>query len=337
MDLNTIWFILIAVLFIGYFFLEGFDYGVGILLPFLAKDDQGRRVIVNTIGPHWDGNEVWLLTAGGAIFAAFSQWYATLFSGFYLALVLMLVGLIVRGVALEFRSKDDNPRWRSFWDWMIFVGSLLPALLWGVALANILQGVPIDAHKNYVGGFFNLLNPYALLAGLTSLAGFTLHGAMFLALKTADDLKAKASDMANKLWLPTVVLIMALVIAGYFTTDIFTRLGVDPGVAPVGAFAALMAMGWFLRTARYGWAFATNGLGMALTVVSAFLGLYPRVMVSSLNPDWSLTIYNASSSPYTLTVMTIVALVFVPIVLIYQGWTYSVFRQRLGRKSKLTY
>lgn len=337
MDLNTLWFILIAVLFIGYFFLEGFDYGVGILLPFLAKDDKNRRVIINTVGPHWDGNEVWLLTAGGAIFAAFSQWYATLFSGFYLALVLMLVGLIVRGVAFEFRSKDDSPRWRSFWDGMIFLGSFLPALLWGVALANILKGVPIDAKKNYVGGFFNLLNPYALLAGLTSLAGFTLHGAIFLALKTTDDLKAKAQDVANKLWLPTVVLIMALVILGYFATDVFIRLGVNPGVAPVGAFAALMTMGWFLRTGRHGWAFVMNGIGIALTVVSAFLGLYPRVMVSSLNPDWSLTIYNASSSPYTLTVMTVVALILVPIVLVYQGWTYYVFRQRLGRESKLTY
>ncbi len=337
MDLNTIWFILIAVLFIGYFFLEGFDYGVGILLPFLAKDDKNRRIIINTVGPHWDGNEVWLLTAGGAIFAAFSQWYATLFSGFYLALVLMLVGLIVRGVAFEFRSKDANPTWRSFWDWMIFLGSFLPALLWGVALANILKGVPIDAKKNYVGGFFNLLNPYAVLAGLTSLTGFTLHGAIFLALKTTDDLKAKAHAVANKLWLPTVVLIVALVISGYFATDVFIRLGLNPGVAPIGAFAALMAMGWFLRTGRHGWAFAMNGVGMALTVVSAFLGLYPRVMVSSLNPDWSLTIYNASSSPYTLTVMTIVALILVPIVLIYQGWTYYVFRQRLGGKSKLTY
>jgi cytochrome d ubiquinol oxidase subunit II len=337
MDLNTLWFILIAVLFIGYFFLEGFDYGVGILLPFLAKQDQDRRVIINTVGPHWDGNEVWLVTAGGAIFAAFSQWYATLFSGFYLALVLMLIGLIVRGVAFEFRSKDANPKWRSFWDWMIFLGSFLPALLWGVALANILKGVPIDAHKNYVGGFFNLLNPYALLAGLTSLAGFMLHGAMFLALKTTDELKAKAQDMANKLWLPTVVLIMALVVSGYFATDVFARLGVNPGVAPLSAFGALMALGWFLRTGRYGWAFAMNGLGMALTVVSAFLGLYPRVMVSSLNPEWSLTIYNASSSPYTLTVMTIVALIFVPLVLLYQGWTYYVFRQRLGRQSKLTY
>ena len=337
MDLNTVWFILIAVLFIGYFFLEGFDYGVGILLPFLAKDDRDRRVIINTIGPHWDGNEVWLITAGGAMFAAFPNWYATLFSGFYLALVLMLVGLIVRGVAFEFRSKDKNPRWRSLWDWVIFVGSLVPALLWGVALANIVKGVPIDASRNYVGGFFNLLNPYALVGGLTSLVGFTLHGAIFLSLKTTDDLMERAHTTANRLWLPMVVLIFVLVIWGYFATDVFTRLGVDPGVAPIGAGVALLTMGWFLRTRRNGWAFAMNGLGMALTVVTVFLGLYPRVMVSSLNPDWSLTIYNASSSSYTLTVMTIVALIFVPIVLIYQGWTYWVFRERIGRQNSLKY
>jgi len=337
MDLNTVWFILIAVLFIGYFFLEGFDYGVGILLPFLAKDDRDRRVLINTIGPHWDGNEVWLITAGGAIFAAFSGWYATLFSGFYLALVLMLVGLIVRGVALEFRSKDENPTWRAMWDWLIFVGSLLPALLWGVALANIVRGVPIDANKNYVGNFFTLLNPYALLGGLTTLVGFTLHGAIFITLKTANDLAEKAHDAANTLWRPAVVLIFALMIASYLATDIFTRLGVNPGPVPLGAGAALLSVGWFLRTRRYGWAFAFHGLSISLMVITAFMGLYPRVMVSSLDPRYSLTIYNASSSPYTLQVMTIVALVLVPIVLLYQGWSYYVFRQRIKRESKLTY
>jgi cytochrome bd ubiquinol oxidase subunit II len=337
MDLNTLWFILIGVLFIGFFVLEGFDYGVGILVPFLGKDDDERRVIINTIGPLWDGNEVWVIAAGAAMFGAFPHWYATMFSGFYLALVLMLVGLIVRGVALEFRSKDENPAWRETWDWLIFAGSLIPALLWGVALANIVKGVPIDASKNYVGGFFNLLNPYALLGGLTSLAGFTLHGAIFLCLKTTDDLMEKAHQIANQLWLPTLVLIFALVIAGYLATDVFARLGVNPGVAPVGAGAALLSMGWFLRTRRHGWAFLMNGLGMVLTVATVFMGLYPRVMVSSLNPDWSLTIYNSSSSPYTLTVMTVVALIFVPIVLVYQGWTYRVFRQRVKRESKLTY
>src|SRR5512136_82348 len=200
MTLNILWFVLVAVLFTGFFFLEGFDYGVGILLPFLGKQDGERRMLINTIGPFWDGNEVWLLTAGGAMFAAFPNWYATLFSGFYLALLLILLALIVRGVAFEFRSKDKNPRWRSLWDWLIFVGSFVPALLWGVALANIVKGVPIDASKNYVGGFFNLLNPYALVGGLTSLAGFALHGAIFLSLKTTDGLMERAHTMANRLW-----------------------------------------------------------------------------------------------------------------------------------------
>jgi cytochrome d ubiquinol oxidase subunit II len=220
---------------------------------------------------------------------------------------------------------------------MIFVGSLVPALLWGVALANIVRGVPIDASKNYVGGFINLLNPYALLAGLTSLAGFTLHGAIFLSLKTTDDMADRAHTMANRVWLPTMGLVFATVIASYFATDVFVRLGVNPGVDPLGAGVAFLSMGWFIRNKRHGWAFAMNGLGMALTVVTVFMGLYPRVMVSSLNPEWSLTIYNASSSQYTLQVMSIVALIFVPIVLLYQGWTYWVFRERVGRQYPLKY
>jgi len=337
MDLNTVWFMLIAVLFVGFFFLEGFDYGVGILLPFLGKDDRERRVIINTIGPHWDGNEVWLITAGGAMFAAFPNWYATLFSGFYLALFLMLLALIVRGVAFEFRSKDRHPDWRNLWDWMIFVGSLVPALLWGVTLANIVRGVPIDADMNYVGGFLYLLNPYALLGGLATLAVSTLHGAIFMTLKTRGDVMEKAGAAARKLWLPAVVLSVLFAAATYFATDIFTRRGINPGIVPLGAVAALLAAGWLIRSKREGWAFAMTGLGIALTIITMFMGLYPRVMVSSLNPAWSLTIYNASSSQYTLTIMTIVALIFVPIVLIYQGWSYWVFRERIGRQSALEY
>jgi cytochrome d ubiquinol oxidase subunit II len=324
-------------LFIGYFFLEGFDYGVGIVLPFLGKDDQERRVIINTIGPHWDGNEVWLITAGGAMFAAFPNWYATLFSGFYLALFLMLLALIVRGVAFEFRSKDKHPNWRNLWDWMIFVGSLVPALLWGVAIANIVRGVPIDADMNYVGGFWYLLNPYALLGGLATLSVLTLHGAIFLTLKTKGDVMEKARVAARRLWPPAVLLWVLFAVATYFATDIFTRLGIDPGIIPVGALAALLAAGWLIRAKREGWAFAMTGLAIALTIVTLFMGLYPRVMVSSLNPAWSLTIYNAASGQYTLTIMTIVALIFVPIVLIYQGWSYWVFRERIGRESQLEY
>ncbi len=337
MDLNTVWFILIAVLFIGYFFLEGFDYGVGVLLLFLGKDDKDRRVIINTIGPHWDGNEVWLITAGGAMFAAFPNWYATLFSGFYLALFLMLLALIVRGVAFEFRSKDRHPDWRSLWDWMIFVGSLVTPLLWGVAIANIVRGVPIDADMNYVGGFLTLLNPYALLGGLAALAVLTLHGAIFLTLKTKGDMVERARSAARRLWLPAVILSVLFAVATYFATDIFTRLGINPGIVPVGAVATLLAAGWLIRSRREGWAFAMTGLAIALTIITLFMGLYPRVMVSSLNPAWSLTIYNAASSQYTLTIMTIVALVLVPVVLIYQGWSYWVFRERIGRESTLEY
>jgi cytochrome bd ubiquinol oxidase subunit II len=337
MTLNTLWFILIGVLFTGFFFLEGFDYGVGILMPFLGKTDEERRVIINTIGPVWDANEVWLLTAGGAMFAAFPNWYATLFSGFYLALLLMLVALIVRGVAFEFRSKDKHPRWRALWDWCIFGGSAVPALLWGVAMANIVRGVPINADMQYVGGFFNLLNPYALLGGLAGLGIFMLNGAIFLSLRTDGDLQARVETLSSRLWPIVLVVGAATVVATYFATDIFQRLGLNPGVSAIGAGIAFLLAGWFLRQKRAGWAFAMVGLTIALTIVTMFRGLFPRVMISSLNPAWSLTVTNASSSPYTLKVMTIVALIFVPIVLIYQGWNYYVFRARVSGKSVLKY
>jgi cytochrome bd ubiquinol oxidase subunit II len=337
MDLNIVWFVLIAVLYIGYFILEGFDFGVGILLPFLGKDDQSRRIIINTIGPHWDGNEVWLLTAGGATFAAFPEWYATLFSGFYLPLFFMLIALIVRGVAFEFRSKDDDPRWRALWDWMIFVGSLIPAFLWGVAFANFVRGVPIDADLTYTGGFFNLLNGYALLGGLASLAAFTLHGALFLSLKVESELLDGARKAARRLWLPAVLLLFLFVGASYFETDIIEKLGVNPGVVPFVAGAAILLVGYFLRAERDAWAFVMTSVTIAFSMISFFMLLFPRVLVSSTNAAWSLTIYNAASSPYTLKVMLIVALIFVPLVLAYQGWAYWVFRKRLTADSHLEY
>ncbi len=329
MNLQTFWFILITILFIGFFFLEGFDYGVGMLLPFLGKNDSERQQVVSSIGPFWDGNEVWLLTAGGAIFAAFPNWYATLFSGFYLALMLMLVALIVRAVAFEFRHRHDNPSWRRTWDWLIFVGSLLPGFLWGVAVTNIIEGVPIDAHMNYVGGFWNLLNPYALLGGLTFVALFLFHGAIFLSLRTGGIVQERAHQAARFMWLPTVILIFLYVIVGYFTTDVFVRLGIDPGVAPLGAGAAILAAGWFVYNRYNGWAFVMTGLTIVLSTLTIFLGLFPRVMISSLNPAWDLTVYNASSSQYTLTVMSWMAISFVPIVLLYQAWNYWIFRKRL--------
>ncbi|MBZ0290130.1 MAG: cytochrome d ubiquinol oxidase subunit II [Anaerolineae bacterium] len=335
MDLQTLWFILIAVLFTGFLFLEGFDYGVGILLPFIAKKDNERRTVINTIGPVWDGNEVWLLTAGGAMFAAFPNWYATLFSGFYLALFLILIALIVRGVAFEFRSKDANPRWRSLWDWAIFVGSLIPALLWGVAFGNILRGVAIDASMTYVGSFFDLLNPYALVGGLVTLTLFILHGALFLELKTDDVIQERAANIARRFWLPVTILAVVFVVFSAFETDILSHLTVVNVLGLVVAVSALLATGYFIRQARFGRAFLGTGLTVVGIVALIFGTLYPRVMPSSLGFD--LTIYNASSSDYTLQVMSAIALTLVPVVLAYQAWSYWVFRKRLTSASHLEY
>jgi len=335
---QVIWFILIGVLWVGFFFLEGFDFGVGMLLPFLGKEDNERRAIINTIGPHWDGNEVWLLTAGGATFAAFPHWYATLFSGFYPALFLLLLALIVRGVAFEFRSKDANPKWRSLWDWCIFVGSLLAALLLGVAFANLAHGVPINADMHYVGTFWTLLNPFGLIGGVGTIGIFLLHGAIFLDMKTEGVIHERAHNFARKFWLVQVILTLVLLVSTYFFTDILDQLGVNPGIVPITGFITMILTGTFLNRKRIGWAFAMTGVTVALTLTTAFMIMFPRVMISTLNPEWSLTIYNASSSAYTLQVMTIVALVFTPIVLGYQAWTYWVFRKRVSADPKtLTY
>jgi len=260
-----------------------------------------------------------------------------MFSGFYLALVLMLFALILRGVAFEFRGKSDDPRWRLIWDWAIFAGSLVPALLWGVAVANLMLGVPIDGKMNYVGGFWNLLNPYALLSGVTFVALFLLHGALFLSLKTEGEVLSRARAAASALWLPTVILVVLFVIGGYLLTDLFSRLGGAPVGAVLIAALALLAAGWLQRAAHEGWAFGMTGLTIAMATAAVFAGLFPRVMISSLDPRWSLTIYTASSSPYTLQVMTIVAVIFVPIVLLYQGWTYWIFRKRVARARPLEY
>jgi len=336
-DLNTIWFVLIAILFIGFFVLEGFDFGVGILLPFLARTDDERRRIINTIGPVWDGNEVWILTAGGAIFAAFPHWYATLFSGFYLALFLMLTAMIARGVAFEFRSKDRHPAWRATWDWAIFFGSLVPALLWGVAMANLLKGVPIDASMEYSGGFLDLLSPYTLIAGLASLTAFTTHGAIYLNLKSTDPIRSRALTAVRRVGPIATVLIVLFVAGSYVWTDVLARLGVNPGLVPLFAVLAMLGAGICVRRRAMGWAFSMTSLAVALSTATIFLALYPRVMVSSLGPNWSLTIYNAASTPYTLEIMSVVALIFVPLVLAYQGWTYWVFRRRIGPDTPLEY
>jgi cytochrome d ubiquinol oxidase subunit II len=330
-DLNSLWFALIGVLWIGYFFLEGFDFGAGILLPVVGRDDLDRRVVVNTLGPVWDANEVWLITAGGATFAAFPEWYATLFSGFYLPLFLILVALIVRGVAFEYRSKDKRPEWRAWWDRAIFVGSVLPALLWGVAFANIVRGVKIDASGEYVGNVLDLLNPYALFGGLTTLALFTLHGALFLCLKTEGDVTERAHVVAVRLAAPAAGFLFGFLTWTWRNAVSIDNDGIVPGVIPILAAVLLVAAVWLIRERFHGWAFVATGGSITLTTLTLFLNLYPRVMPSSIDPAFDLTIYNAASTSTTLTVMAWVAIVFTPLVLVYQAWSYWVFRKRISR------
>jgi cytochrome d ubiquinol oxidase subunit II len=334
--LEVLWFALIAILWIGYFVLEGFDFGVGILLPFLGEDDTDRRLIIHTIGPVWDGNEVWLLTAGGATFAAFPGWYATLFSGFYLALFLILVALIVRGVAFEYRGKHDSVRWRAWWDRAIFIGSALPALLWGVGFANMLHGVPIDSHGEYTGTLLTLLNPYALLAGLTSLALFTTYGAVYLSLKTKGELVARSRALANRLSIVSAALVFAFLLWTYLNAVSAHDRGLVPGVIPVTALGLVLASPFLIRATRDGLAFTATALSIALMTLTIFLNLYPRVLVSSTDKAYSLTIWSTSSNHYSLVVMSIVALTLTPLVVLYQGWTYHVFRHRIGRDDVTT-
>ena len=325
------WFLVIAVLWVGYFVLEGFDLGVGMLLPVVGKDALDRRVMVNAIGPVWDGNEVWLLVAGGATFAAFPEWYATLFSGFYLPLFLILAALIFRGVAFEYRSKRDDPRWHLAWDHAIFWGSLVPALLWGVAFANILRGTPIGPGGSYHGSFWNLLNPYALLGGVTTLLLFALHGAVFLSLKTTDDILGRAQATAARLAPLATLALLGFLAWTYLNARHTHNTGLVPPLVPILGIAAVAAVGWLMRERLAGWAFIANAVGLVCLVATLFLNLYPRVMVSSISPVYDLTIGNAASAPYTLKVMTVVALVFTPLVLVYQSWSYWVFRQRVRR------
>ncbi|MFB4423184.1 cytochrome d ubiquinol oxidase subunit II [Streptomyces sp. QL37] len=325
MELHDVWFVLIAVLWTGYFFLEGFDFGIGVLTKLLARDRKERRVLINTIGPVWDGNEVWLLSAGGATFAAFPEWYATLFSGFYLPLLLILLCLIVRGVAFEYRAKRPEERWQTNWEHAIFWTSLIPAVLWGVAFGNIVRGVKIDADMEYVGNLWDLLNPYAVLGGLVTLFLFTFHGAVFAALKTVGDIRERARKLAFKLGLAT-----ALLALGFLA---WTQADNGNGwslAAMITAVVSLVVAIGAIAAGREGWSFAFSGVTITAAVAMLFLTLFPNVMPSSLNDAWNLTVSNASSSPYTLKIMTWCAGIATPVVLLYQGWTYWVFRKRIG-------
>jgi cytochrome bd ubiquinol oxidase subunit II len=328
-SLPVIWFFLIAALWIGFFFLEGFDFGVGMLLPFLGKNDEERRAMINTIGPVWDANEVWLITAITAMFAVFPNWYATMFSSFYLAMLLIVVGLIIRGVSFEYRSKESHPRWRHRFDWMIAIGSFLNAFLFGIVFSSLLSGVPIDQNMHYAGAPFSWITPYGLIGGVTMVSVFLLHGANFLTLKLEDEMRERARAAARFLYFIAAVIVVMLAIATYFYTDITAKIGIDPGVLPIAAVIVLLATIYFIDRKMEGWAFAMTGLNIILTQVAFFTLMFPRLMISSINPAWNLTIYNASASPYSLGVMSILSLMIIPVVMAYEGWSYYVFRKRV--------
>lgn len=324
MELTTVWFMVIAFLWIGYFVLEGFDFGVGILLRVLGRDEPERRAVVTTIGPVWDGNEVWLITAGAMTFAAFPEWYATLFSAFYLPLFGILVALILRGVALEYRGKRDDLPWRSRMDTLITIGSLAPALLWGIAFANLVRGIPLDASYEFVGGLGDLLSPFALLGGVTFTAVFVAHGAIFLALRTTDDLRERANRLAG--WTGLVAAVLAV---GFLAWA--QQLRGDRWSVLIAVLAALALVGGLVanRARREGWAFAGTAVAVALAVTSLFVAMFPAVMPSTLDPGSTLTTAAAASTPYTLKILTVIAAIFTPLVMLYQGWTYWVFRKRV--------
>ena len=330
MDLAYLWFLIVGFLFVGYFVLDGFDFGVGMSLPFLGKDNTDRRVLINTIGPVWDLNETWLIVAGASLFAAFPLWYATLFSGFYLALLVILLALIVRGVSFEYRHQGKGERWTNWFDWMIVVGSALPALLWGVAFANIIQGTAIDESGYYVGSFFDLLNPYALLGGLTTLMLFFTHGVIFITLKTDGEIKERAKALVTKSTIVTVLVAASFLVWTAWQHREIEHLPVLLGFS--AAAAVFLVAAWVLNmVGREGWAFGTMALTIVMAVGAILSALFPNVMPSSIDPAYSLTIENASSTEYTLTVMSWVALFAIPLVLLYQGWTYWVFRKRITR------
>jgi cytochrome d ubiquinol oxidase subunit II len=331
MGLETVWFCLIAVLWAGYFLLEGFDFGVGMLLPALPRDERERSIMFESIGPVWDGNEVWLVVAGGATFAAFPAWYATMFSGFYLALLLVLVLLIVRVVSFEWREKHEGARWRRTWAWANTIGSIGAAFVWGVALANLVHGVPLDSSHGFAGDFLDLFSAYTVVAGVAVVILFAVHGAMYLTLRTERDFSGRAAAAARRLSVPAAILGIVIVAWTVVVAHDNNSRGILPTAIPAALTAIVLVLAVILtRTGRSGWAFAATALGAIGFVATIFTGLYPRVLVSDPEFANSLTISNAAAGHYALQVITIVAAIFTPLVLLYQGWTYYVFRRRLG-------
>jgi cytochrome d ubiquinol oxidase subunit II len=323
--LQILWFIIIAFFWTGFFILEGFDLGVGTLHGVVGKTDLERRVAINSIGPYWDGNEVWLIVAGAGTFAAFPSWYATMFSALYLALMLVILALIARGVSFEYRGKVASPRWRATWDWSLTIGSALLPVLLGVALGDLLTGLPINQNGDYTGSFLDLLTPYGLWVGVTLLALTLAHGAMFLSLKTTGVVQERAQRLAGPLSWIAVPFVLGFAI----WTHLQSSNGVLPGPIEVSAFLLVVAAAWAVRDGHPGWGFTATTAAIAATVVALFVHLYPNVMVSSTNAAYNLTVKNSASSHYALVTMTVVAVIFTPLVLAYQGWSYHVFRGRI--------
>ena len=317
---------IIAIFWVGFFVLEGFDFGVGMLHTIVGKTDTERRVALNTIGPFWDGNEVWLIVAGAATFAAFPGWYATMFSALYLALLLVLAALMARGVAFEYRGKSADPRWRNAWRWCTTIGSLMIPLLLGIGLGDLLNGLPINQNHNYTGNFFDLLTPYGIWTGLTLLGLCLLHGATFLKLKTTDVVRERARAVARPLGVAAVALVIGFVI---WTLVVANGADVPDPVQILAVIAVLFAARLAISEHHDGWAFAASALAIAATVGSIFIELYPNVMISSTNATYNLTVNNSASGSYALKVMTIAAVIFFPLVLVYQGWSFHVFRARV--------
>jgi cytochrome bd ubiquinol oxidase subunit II len=337
MQLSEFWFILVAVLFVGFLFLEGFDFGVGMSTRFLAKNEIEKRVLINSIGPFWDANEVWLITAGGAMFAAFPHWYATLFSGYYLPFVVLLLALIARGVAFEFRGKLESSKWKKTWDWSILLGSLLPPFLVGVLFSSLIKGVPIDSEMNMYAGFFDIVNLYTVIGGLAVTLLCYLHGLMFIQLKTDGDIRHRANAQARKLYIAVgAVIVLFVVLTGVYTNALADRGNI---LIPVYALAVVLYLALYslLKNKKEGWSFTATGLIIVLVTASFFIALFPNVMISSTDIANNLTVYNAASGEYSLKVMTIVALTMVPIVLAYTIWSYYIFRKRVTPKEHLEY
>jgi cytochrome d ubiquinol oxidase subunit II len=327
--LPTLWFVLVALLWTGFFVLEGFDLGVGMLHGVLGRDEPGRRAAINTIGPLWDGNEVWLVVAAAAMFAAFPAWYATAFSGFYVLVVLLLAALIARGVSFEFRGKRDSPRWHRTWDVMLTTGSVLVPLSIGLLLGNLLHGVPVNASQEFTGGLADLLNAYSVFFALAVLVLCVLHGAAFMALRTTGDLRTRATATARRTAPLAALAVLVLVV----WTHAVAGKGVVPNLLQVASVLAVVAAWWLLHEGADGWAFAATSVAMGSTVLSLFADLYPRLLVSSTSPAFDLTVQSSAAGPYALRLVTIVTLVFLPLVLVYQGWTYYVFRERVRVES----